>query len=573
MASNGSIPCRSLIVIYKNINRNMYIIGSLFAVFMDLKFTKSKNGNILVLFVATFTMIIHNTTSEWITHGKDITNRRYAEGELLINPKTVAQRLQFEWKFAAGYDITATPAVADGVVYFPSWNGNLYAVKASTGKLVWEQNLGQLTGIPPANVVSGVNATVSRSTPAVAGDYLAVGIYLPAVVIAVKRSTGELVWATKLDPRPLALITASASCFAGICLVGVSSLEVTLPADQCCTFRGSLVKLDIKTGKILWQTYTLPDNGGKLGGYSGAAIWGSSPAVDIRRGWVYVGTGNLYNAPEEVLLCQAAQNNQTGPPTGPDQCFGPDVHFDSIMAFKISTGEIVWARQLGGYDVFYFVCLVPNNPDCPPGPNLDADFGEAPMLVTIWEKRRLRDVVVAVQKSGFAWALDRDTGDIVWFKKAGPGSLEGGGIWGAATDGKSRVYTNIVNGDRVPFRLAPTNQTTTAGGWVALDASTGEILWTTANPSNETAPGPVTLVNGVLFAGSVAPNGPLYAMDAATGEIVWSFNTGATIYGGASVSYGCVFIGTGYSVGLAKLFHPTWTSGKELFAFCIKRPS
>nr|GMD29656.1 polyvinylalcohol dehydrogenase-like [Ipomoea batatas] len=432
----------------------------------------------------------------------------------------------------------------------------------------------RLTGLQAtASSERNLNVTVSRSTPAVAGKYLIVGIYGPAVVIAVKRSTGELVWASQLDPRPLAVITASATCVdvpAGVCYVGVSSVEVVLPAGECCTFRGSLVKLDIKRGKILWQTYTLPDNAGKVGGYSGAAIWGSSPAVDKRRGWVYVGTGNLYNATEEVLRCQAAQNNRTGPPTGPDQCFGPDAHFNSIMALKMRTGEIVWARQLGGYDVSYFACLVPNNPDCPPGPNMEADFGEAPMLVTILEKRRFRDVVVAVQKSGFAWALDRDNGDIVWFKKAGPGSIEGGGSWGAATDGRSRIYTNIVNGDRLPFRLAPTNQTTTAGGWVALDASTGRIIWTTANPSNETAPGPVTLANGVLFAASPAPSGPIYAIHATTGKIMWSFNTGATIYGGASVSNGCVYIGHGYSVGLLKSFHPTWTNGKYLFVFCIR---
>ncbi|KAL2546866.1 uncharacterized protein Fot_16099 [Forsythia ovata] len=101
-----------------------------------------------------------------------------------------------------------------------------------------------------------------------------------------------------------------------------------------------------------------------------------------------------------------------------------------------------------------------------------------------------------------------------------------------------------------------------------LDANTGEILWTTANPSNDTANGLVTIVNGVLFAGSVAPSGPVYAMDAMTGAILWSFNTGATVYGGASASYGCVFIGHGYSIGLAR-FHPTWNSGNSLFAFCI----
>ena len=177
----------------------------------------------------------------------------------------------------------------------------------------------------------------------------------------------------------------------------------------------SIVKLDVGTGAILWQTYTIPDNGGQLGGYSGAAVWGSSPAIDPIRRLVYVGTGQLYNAPQEVLQCQEAQNNQTTP-TQPDQCIGPDIHFDSILGISFDTGKIVWSTQLGGYDVFYFVCLVPNNPDCPPGPNLDADFGEAPMLLAVIVKGKLRDIVAVVQKSGFAWALDRDNGDIVWFK-------------------------------------------------------------------------------------------------------------------------------------------------------------
>ncbi|XP_027096818.2 uncharacterized protein [Coffea arabica] len=508
-------------------------------------------------------VLVDNAAAEWLNHGGDLTNTRNAVQEVLINPISV-RNLRLKWRFIAGFDISATPAVANGVVYFPSWNGFLYAVRADNGALIWKQNLGTLTGLPPVGAI--VNVTVSRSTPTVAGDLLICGVYGPAVVVAVRRLTGELVWLTRLDPRPLAQITASGTFYSGAYYVGVSSLEELLPAQQCCTFRGSMVKLDARTGTILWQTYTIPDNGGKLGGYSGAAIWGSSPAIDTLRGLVYVGTGNLYIAPAEVLACQRALSNQTTPPINVSQCIGPDVHFDSIVAFDINSGQIKWSRRLSRYDVFNFECLVPNNPNCPPGPNLDADFGEAPMLLTINNNGRKRDIAVAVQKSGFAWALDRNNGDIVWSIRAGPGSNQGGGIWGAATDGK-RVYTNIANGDRLPFTLAPSTRTTTAGGWVALDANTGQILWSTANPSNEISPGPVTIVNGVLFAGSTAPNGPFYAMDANTGDIVWTYNTGATIYGGASASYGCVFIGNGYSVGLAK-FHPTWTSGNSVFAFC-----
>ncbi|KAK6931195.1 Pyrrolo-quinoline quinone repeat, partial [Dillenia turbinata] len=499
----------------------------------------------------------------WYNHGGDLTNRRQAVGEVLINRMTVAN-LKLRWKFYAGKDISATPAISDGVVYFPSWNGVLYAVSALTGNLVWQQNLGEITGLSGTGV--SANVSVARATPTVAGNLLIVGIYGPAVVIAMNRLNGNLIWTTQLDMRPLAIITASGTVYNGEYYVGVSSLEETLPADQCCTFRGSLVKLDLRTGAVVWRTYTLPDNGGKRDGYSGAAIWGSSPAIDISRNQVYAATGNLYTAPDTVEQCEAAQTNQTRA-THPDQCIGPDVNFNSILAFNMDSGKIVWSRQLGGYDIFYFACLIPNNPDCPPGPNIDADFGEAPMLLTAFPNGTRRDVVVAVQKSGFAWALDRDNGNIVWFNLAGPGGKEGGGIWGAATDGQ-RVYTNIVNGNRVNFVLAPSNKTTNYGAWVALDANTGEILWSTANPSNEAAQGPVTIVNDILFAGSVAPNGPLYAMDAETGKILWSYNTGATIYGGVSASYGCIYLGNGYREGTA-VFHPNWTPGTSLYAFCI----
>lgn len=54
-------------------------------------------------------------------------------------------------------------------------------------------------------------------------------------------------------------------------------------------------------------------------------------------------------------------------------------------------------------------------PTCPPGPNPDADFSEAPMMLSVNTKGTKRDTVVAVQKSGFAWALDRDNGDLIWF--------------------------------------------------------------------------------------------------------------------------------------------------------------
>ncbi|KAK9010735.1 hypothetical protein V6N11_043604 [Hibiscus sabdariffa] len=504
---------------------------------------------------------------DWLSHGGNILNRRFADRENKISPETVS-KLRLKWKFDAGRDISATPSVSDGAVYFPCWDGYLYAVKESDGSLIWKQNLQHLTGFNSTGVISNVKVTASRTTPAVADDLLIIGISGPASIVAVKRSNGDFVWSTLLDDNPYGCITMSGTYYKGNFYVGTSSLEETLSIEECCIFRGSFVKLNATTGKILWQTLVLPDNFGNRGQYSGAAIWGSSPSIDVTRNLVYIATGNLYSAPQNITECQERQNNQTQvPPTHTDECIEPDNHSDSFLALDLDTGNIKWFHQFGGYDVFFIACNNLSVPDCPPGPNPDADFGEAPMMLSINVNGTKKDIVVAVQKSGFAWALDRDDGNIIWSTEAGPGGIAGGGTWGAATD-EMRVYTNIANSDGKNFTLKPSSRNTTAGGWVTMDAKTGQILWSTGDPSNGTASGPVTVANGVLFGGSTYKEGPIYAMDAKSGEILWSYNTGASVFGGMSVSDGCIFIGHGYKVSFGAS-NPNFSAGNSLFAFCI----
>ncbi|XP_021674387.2 uncharacterized protein LOC110660389 [Hevea brasiliensis] len=497
----------------------------------------------------------HNPTQNWINHGGDIYNRRYANKETKISPQTVF-KLRLKWEFFAGKDISATPAIFNATLYFPSWNGYLYALKASDGSLVWKQNLQSLTGLN--GLIFNNNSIISRSTPTIADDLLIIGIYGPAFIIAVERSTGKLVRSTQLETHPASLITMSGTYYKGAFYVGTSSLEEALSIKQCCTFRGSFLKVDVRTGRILWKTYMLPDNQGKRGEYAGAAIWGSSPSIDISRNHVYIATGNLYSAPLRIRQCQESENNQTRP-SNPDKCVEPDNHEDSIPALDLDSGKIKWYKQFGGYDVWFLACNNLSTTNCPPGPNPDADFSEEPMMLSIYANGTKRDIVVAVQKSGFAWALDRSTGELIWSTEAGPGGIGGGGFWGAATDEK-RVYTNIANSERKIFTLKPSKAKTIAGGWVAMHAKNGEILCSTGDPSNGTASGPVTIANGVMFGGSTSDRGPIYAINARTGRILWSHDTGASIFGGVSVSDGCVYVGNGYRAFVA---------GTSLFAFCI----
>ncbi|KAH7532617.1 hypothetical protein FEM48_Zijuj04G0040600 [Ziziphus jujuba var. spinosa] len=484
----------------------------------------------------------------------------------ICQQRATVSNLSLKWKFYAGGDITVTPAVFDGTVYFPSWNGNIYAVKASDGSLVWRKNLHKLTGFNNTGFILNVNSTISRATPTIAGDLLIVGIYGPAVVIAVKRSTGKLAWSTRLDNHNRSFITMSGTYYNGGFYVGTSSLEEGVMLDQCCTFRGSFSKLDIRNGAILWQTFMLPDNFGNKGQYAGAAIWGSSPSIDISRNHVYIATGNLYSAPLPIRQCQERQNNQTLP-TQPDQCIEPDNHSNSILALDLDTGKIKWYKQIGGYDVWFGACHRHLDPRCPPGPSPDADFGEAPLMLSTYVNGTKRDIVVAVQKSGFAWALDRNDGSLVWSTEAGPGGLGGGGMWGAATD-ERRVYTNIANSQHKNFTLMPSKNSTIAGGWVAMEAWSGNILWSTANLNEATSPGSVTVANGVVFGGSTFRQGPIYALNAKTGKILWSQDTGATIYGGVSVSDGCIYLGNGYKENNG-FVNPNYTAGTSLYAFCV----
>ena len=155
---------------------------------------------------------------------------------------------------------------------------------------------------------------------------------------------------------------------------------------------------------------------------------------------------------------------------------------------------------------------------------------------------------------------------MILLQEAGPGGFIGGSSWGAAIDNK-RVYTNIINSGGKNFTLKPSNITTTASGWVAMNADNGKILWSSVNPSNATASGLVTVANHVLFAGSTHSKGPIYAMNAKTGEILWSYETGATVFGGMSVSDGCAYVGNGCSSGLGSFF--AYTAGTSLFAFCL----
>lgn len=86
------------------------------------------------------------------------------------------------------------------------------------GTLVWKKNLTKLTGLDSIGFIANVNWTVARATPTIAvdEDLVIVGIYGPAVVIAVNRSTGNLIWQTRLDSNDAGVVTMSGTYYKGL---------------------------------------------------------------------------------------------------------------------------------------------------------------------------------------------------------------------------------------------------------------------------------------------------------------------------------------------------------------------
>jgi polyvinyl alcohol dehydrogenase (cytochrome) len=514
---------------------------------------------ILIPLLSCLFLVNQAQAASWKMAGQSLENTHHQKTEHKISPENVAD-LAVQWAVTTGGNVSATPAVEGKFIYFPDWAGNLFKVDSKTGLVVWQHQISTYVG-PLGNF--------SRTTPAIHGDLLIFGDqagrqFAGANVMAVDKNTGELVWVNHLGEHPAAIITQSATVHGDAVYVGVASLEEAfaafIPGYECCTFRGSMASLDANTGELRWKTYVVPE------GFSGNAIWGSTPAVDTKRSQLYIATGNNYSAPQEVLDCVALAGDDAD---AQRLCLAPypDNYFDAAIALDLKTGAVNWSNTVIPFDVWTVACLL-ELPTCPNPAGPDFDFGQAPMLYTAAiegsgkGKGQTRDLVGVGQKSGVFWSFDPDTGAVVWSTQVSPGGIAGGLQWGSAFDG-NLIYTSSANSDFKPWELLD-NTFTTSGIWSALDPATGEIVWQTENPAgNFNAGGPVSVANGVVYVCSQDPEGHMFALEAATGTVSWSFVSGGSCNGGAAIANGKVYWGSGYdSIG-----GPTNTPNNKIYAF------
>ena len=477
---------------------------------------------------------------EWVSSGQNNHNTRSAAEEHTINAGNVGN-LKTAWTFTTAGDVSATAIVVNGVAYFPDWGGKLWAINTKTGKAIWSHDVSDYTGTA---------GSASRTSPAYWNGELVIGTgnlmtagLGPAFEIGINARTGAMIWRTEADANQAAIVTGSATIDDGVIYTGVSSK--TEHTTMTPTFRGSVEALDARTGKILWKTYMVP------AGFNGAAVWSSQPVVDHKTGMLYVTTGNSYSVPHGYCVNPGQTNCKRLP---------PDAYIDSIVALRLTTGQIVWAHRTLTADTWTMA-----DPNASP----DFDFGADPNLYSTTINGKRTDVLGAGQKSGMYYALDPSTGKEIWATQAGPGGVLGGIEWGTSTDGK-RIYAAITNGSHKTYAYTTFDgqkKTTSGGLWTALDPATGKILWQTADPqgSRYITDGFVSSANGVVYAGSSGGN--FYAMDARTGQIKWTFPSGGAVWSGAAIVDGFVYWGSGYDTRERKL--PYNGNNNKFYAFSL----
>jgi len=437
----------------------------------------------------------------WTSWGNGLANLRFQPASAAALTPSQAAHLQLRWAFGVP-DVTAVrsqPAVYAGSILFAGGD-TLYSLDASSGCTRWATEL-------PASVRSGI----SIGSPA--GKALAFFGDGAANVYAVDVATGVSAWQVRPSTHPSALITGTPVYHDGKLIVPVSSFEegtAANPAYVCCTFRGSIVALDARSGKTLWQTFTIDtpadqsrvnELGAPSKGPSGAAVW-SAPTIDSEKKLIYVVTGDNYSDPPTALS-------------------------DAVLALAIDTGKIVWSRQLRAGDAFNVACVIPGSKNCPDANGPDFDFGSSPMLVSMPDWRR---ALILAQKSGAVYAIDPDDrGKLLWQAQVCKGGVLGGVEWGPATDSE-RLFVALSDESFLPAS-PPTIDPGKGGGLFALSLKSGELLWTTPSaPCDERRPcspaqtAAVTAIPGVVFSGSL--NGHLRAYSAADGKVLWDFDTG-----------------------------------------------
>ena len=378
--------------------------------------------------------------------------------------------------------------------------------------------------------------------------------------VAIDTATGKPVWQTRIadlsqgETTPVAPFVVRDRV-----IVGASGGEFGI--------HGWVKGLDLRTGRIAWTAYNVGpdsellarpgtfrpfyDKGEDLGAttwppdawrHGGGPVWGWM-SYDPRLDLVYYGVGNPG-------------------PYNPEQRAGDNKWTASVLARRPDDGALVWAYQFTPHDSW------------------DYDANAEMILAELELKGRRRDVLVHFDKNGFAYTIDRATGEVLvaepfvgvnWAQRvdlvSGRPVLDSSKLTGASRGNVQHICPTLEGGKtpaapaayspRTRLFYVPTNNmcmdyeaavatriagtpfigATTPyypgpggnmGAFIAWDARAGRKVWETKEPYPVWS-GVLATGGDVVFYGTL--DGWFKAADARTGRVLWKLKVGSGVVG------------------------------------------
>ncbi|WP_118133507.1 methanol/ethanol family PQQ-dependent dehydrogenase [Oceanicella sp. SM1341] len=502
---------------------------------------------------------------QWVLQTGDYANQRYSKLDQ-INKDNVGD-LQVAWTFSTGVlrGHEGSPLVVGDTMYVHTPFPNVvYALDlANDGAIKWRYEPKQDTDVIPVMCCDTVNRGL-----AYANDMVFLH-QADTTVVALDANSGEVKWtAVNGDPTKGETNTATVLPVKDKIIVGISGGEFGV--------QGHVTAYDMNSGEQLWRAYSVgPDDqlmfdenttslGKPVGADSSINTWeGDQWKIGGGTTW-----GWYSYDPETNLFYYGSGNPSTWNPT---QRPGDNKWSMTIFARDADTGMAKWVYQMTPHDEW------------------DYDGVNEMILADQEIDGEMRKLLVHFDRNGFAYTMDRVTGELLVAEKYDPAvnwatevvmdpesdqygrpqvvaeysteqngeDMNSTGICPAALGTKDQqpasfspktglfyVPTNHVCMDYEPFRVSytagqPYVGATLAmypapdshggmGNFIAWDATTGEIKWSLPERFSVWS-GALATAGDVVFYGTL--EGYLKAVDAETGDELYRFKTPSGIIG------------------------------------------
>ena len=505
---------------------------------------------------------MQSNPNAWVLQTKDYANTRYSKLDR-INAENVGD-LRVSWTFSTGVlrGHEGGPLIIGDTMYvhtpFPN---TVYALDLNRdGAIKWRHEPKQNPDVIPVMCCDTVNRGLA---------YAEGKLFLhqaDTTVKALNAETGEVLWSVKNgDPSKGETNTATVLPVKDKIIVGISGGEFGV--------RGHLTAYNMETGEREWRAYsTGPDDemlvdpqetthlGEPIGADSSLESWeGDQWKIGGGTTW-----GWFSYDPEADLVYYGTGNPSTW---NPAQRPGDNKWSMTIMARDPDTGMAKWFYQKTPHDEW------------------DYDGVNENILVDQEIDGEMRKLLVNFDRNGFAYTMDRITGELLVAEKFDPKVN-----WATHVDmdpesdtyGRPQVvseYSTAQNGPDVNTTgICPAALGTKDQQPAAFSPETGLFYVPTNHVCMDYEPFRVSYTAGQPYVGATlsmypAPNshggmGNFIAWDATEGEIVWSLPERFSVWSGALATAGdVVFYGTleGYLKAVDA------RTGEELYKF--KTPS